>query len=147
MSMCMSMFSFFFFPNVGMRCLPNILPSVNFPNFGKCVSCFSCFCFSRKNATTFQILGKSCSITTLIQCRSSHCSMWNRKQSYVDYSSGFQISRYLLYTGMAQRYCVAGQREVCIPYRTYITIPTTADCAFPELLMHGFWVHILGTDT
>ena len=36
------------FPNIGMRSLPNILPSAKFPNFGN-VSCFSCFsCFSTK---------------------------------------------------------------------------------------------------
>ena len=36
-------------PNIGMRRVPNILPSVKFPNFGN-VSCFSCFsCFSWKN--------------------------------------------------------------------------------------------------
>ena len=30
-------------PTIGMRSVPNILPSVKFPNFGN-VSCFSCFC-------------------------------------------------------------------------------------------------------
>ena len=45
-----SIFSFFFLPNIGMRRLPNILPSVKFPNFGNasCFSCFSCFSCEKK---------------------------------------------------------------------------------------------------
>ena len=54
----------FFFPNIGMRSLPNILPSVKFRNFGNfsCFSCFSCFSWKKKG----KIWGKSCSIRTAL---------------------------------------------------------------------------------
>ena len=55
-------------PNIGKRSVPNILPSVKFPNFGN-VSCFSCFfCFSWEKKE--EKLGKkSCSIRTALTTR------------------------------------------------------------------------------
>ena len=55
-------------PTIGMRSVPNILPSVKFPNFGN-VSCFSCFfCFSWEKKE--EKLGKkSCSIRTALTTR------------------------------------------------------------------------------
>ena len=40
-----TIFSIVFFSNVGMRSVPNTLPSLKFPNFGNasCCPCFSCF--------------------------------------------------------------------------------------------------------
>ena len=48
---CISIFPFF--PSIGMRSLPNILPSVKLPNFMN-VSCFCCItCFSWKKKGKF----------------------------------------------------------------------------------------------
>ena len=57
----------FFFPNIGMRSLPNILPSVEFPCFGNasCFSCFSCFAWKKRRK-----IGKSWSIRTALTPRS-----------------------------------------------------------------------------
>ena len=61
---CISIFSIFF-PNIGMRSHPNILPSIKFPNFGN-VSCYSIFsCLSWKRKRKFR--KKSCSIRTALE--------------------------------------------------------------------------------
>ena len=54
---CISVFSFFS-PNIGMRSLPNISPSLKFPNFGK----FPVFLGKKKIGKT----GESCSVRTAL---------------------------------------------------------------------------------
>ena len=64
----------FSFPSIGLRSLPNVSPSVEFPNFGN-VACFSCFsCFLGKKRGRFR---KCCSIRTAL--RSTRYQVSRRK--------------------------------------------------------------------